>query len=96
MGVHSPVSLEDVETKDMAGETGQREIPVFSLKQVGVFFNGIIRKRNLQSISWLFWGLFLLICMGHMATFSSVFTILAMFYLPFPGFNSKLALPLNK
>lgn len=88
MCLHSPVSLEDVETKDLAGETGQREIPVFSLKQVGVFFNGIIRKRNLQSISWLLGGLFLLICMGHMATFPSVFKILVMFYLPFSGFNS--------
>lgn len=88
MCLHSPVSLEDVETKDLAGETGQREIPVFSLKQVRVFFNGITRKRNLQSISWLFWGLFLVICMGHMTTFPSVFKILLMFYLLFSGFNS--------
>lgn len=82
------MSLEDVETKDLAGETGQREIPVFSLKQVRIFFNGIIRKKNLQSISWLFLGLFLLICMGHMAIFPSVFKILVMFYLPFSGFSS--------
>lgn len=33
MCLHNPVSLEDVETKDLAGETGQREIPVFFLKQ---------------------------------------------------------------
>lgn len=83
MCLHSPVSLEDMETKDVAGVTGQREIHVFSVKQVRVFFNGIIRRRNLQSISWLFWGLFLLICMAYMATFSSVFKVLVMFYLPF-------------
>lgn len=58
MCLDSPVSLEDVETKDLAGEAGQREITVFSLKQVRVFFNGVVTKRNLQSISWLFWGLF--------------------------------------
>uniref|UniRef100_A0A8D2P6W9 non-specific serine/threonine protein kinase n=1 Tax=Zosterops lateralis melanops TaxID=1220523 RepID=A0A8D2P6W9_ZOSLA len=57
--------------KDLARETGQREIPVFSLKQVRVFFQWNYQKEKSPIHELAFLGLFLLICMGHIATFPS-------------------------
>uniref|UniRef100_A0A8V5G243 non-specific serine/threonine protein kinase n=1 Tax=Melopsittacus undulatus TaxID=13146 RepID=A0A8V5G243_MELUD len=62
-------SLEDPEARDLAGGVRHREIRVCSLNPVKGVFNGIIRKRTLQSLSYLGGDCFYLSFMRHLATF---------------------------
>lgn len=80
-------SLEGTEARDFAGGVGQREVCLFFKPSKSIFqWNYQKEKSPIRKLVFL--HCFYLSFMGHMATFPSVFKILAMFYLPFSGFNS--------
>lgn len=79
MCLHSPVSLEGVETKDLAGKKLDREKSCLLFKTNKSIFQWNYQKEKSPICKLAFWGIVFTICMGHMATFPSVFKVLVMF-----------------